>query len=111
MTQEIVTYNKLVRDRVPEIISAAGKQYAIEEMEGNEFLQLLKYKLVEEAREVVEAPSEKLATEIADVLEVVDTLIASSGLTRPHVTSIQEKRRLARGGFEKRLKLLWSEAD
>ena len=49
------TYNKLVRDRIPEIIAAEGRQYATETMADTEYRQALLVKLVEEAQEVADA--------------------------------------------------------
>lgn len=51
------TYNKLVRDKIPDIIAADGRQYATEIMSDEEYLAALKQKLVEEAQEVLEAES------------------------------------------------------
>ena len=59
------TYNKLIRDRIPEIIQADGKQYSVEEVGDQEYKQALLDKLLEEAEEVHQAPSEKIALEIA----------------------------------------------
>lgn len=40
----IIKYNKLIRDRIPEIIEASGKKAVVEKVEGNELLcQILRY--------------------------------------------------------------------
>jgi predicted house-cleaning noncanonical NTP pyrophosphatase (MazG superfamily) len=51
-------YNKLVRDRIPEIIQVAGQEYSVEVMAETEFQQALRKKLVEEAQEAAVADSE-----------------------------------------------------
>ncbi|MBD1850955.1 nucleoside triphosphate pyrophosphohydrolase [Cyanobacteria bacterium FACHB-502] len=104
-------YNKLVRDRIPEIIQAAGREYAIETMEEEEFHQALRAKLVEEAQEAAAATDTDLVTELADLYEVIDTLMAASGIDRKTILTEQKRRRLERGGFSRRIRLLWSGAD
>lgn len=102
-----INYNKLVRDRIPEIIEREGKPYGVEVMPADEYRQALLAKLVEEAAEAGEASGARLATELADLLEVVDALIAANDLDRNTVFQVQAQRREERGGFEKQLKLLW----
>lgn len=66
-------------------------------------------KLVEEATEATNAADADLATELADVLEVVDALIDTYGLSHDAVRALQQERRAMRGGFSQRLRLLWTE--
>jgi predicted house-cleaning noncanonical NTP pyrophosphatase (MazG superfamily) len=103
------TYNKLVRDRIPEIIQAEGRECATEVLSEQEYVQSLLEKLVEEAEEVRTASQEKRATELADLLEVFDALLQAQNLSLETVKTIQEQRRAERGGFVERLKLLWTE--
>lgn len=103
-------YNKLIRDRIPEIIEAAGQSYALEEIEDDPvFRELLFQKLVEEAAEVIEAAPDKIATELADLYEVIDAIRSLYGISEQQVIELQTSRRNERGGFQKRLKLLWVE--
>jgi predicted house-cleaning noncanonical NTP pyrophosphatase (MazG superfamily) len=102
-------YNKLVRDRIPEIIQADGRKCGIEVMNKNDYVQALLDKLVEEAKEVHGAPLENRVTELADLLEVFDALLQTQNLTLESVRAIQKQRRAERGGFIKRLKLLWTD--
>lgn len=102
-------YDKLIRDLIPQHIEASGKDYQVEAMEEDEFRQALRDKLVEEATEAAEASPESLVTELADLLEVMDVLMQAEGLTREQVEQEQARRRQDRGGFERRLKLLWTE--
>lgn len=102
-------YNKLVRDRIPEIIHRAGEHYAVEVMTEEKYQQALRQKLVEEASEAAQAQtSQELVTELADLQEVIDTLITTSGLSREMIMQEQERRRTERGGFEQRLRLHWA---
>jgi len=98
-------YNKLVRDRIPEIIEADGKTPKVRVLDGSEYKTALLEKLVEEAREALAASGDpkELAREIGDVLEVVDAMIEAFGLDRTRVEELRRGRKESRGGFEKRL--------
>ena len=102
------TYNKLVRDRIPEIIAAEGRQYATETMADAEYRHALLVKLVEESQEIAEADGEDLLKELADLYEVLDAVIAAFSLREDTVRAVQQQRRKERGGFNKRIKLLWT---
>jgi len=102
-------YNKLVRDRIPDIIAAEGRQCGTEIMSDDEYRRALLAKLVEEAQEVAAADRDKLVKEIADLYEVIDALLIAFDLDREAVLAMQQKRHDERGGFEKRIKLLWTE--
>jgi predicted house-cleaning noncanonical NTP pyrophosphatase (MazG superfamily) len=108
-----ITYNKLVRDRIPEIIRADGKRCQVSIMSEEEYRLALAEKLVEEATEALAAARASdeagLMKELADIYEVVDGLMASHGLEREAVLDLQRRRRQERGGFAKRLRLVWVE--
>ena len=76
-------YNKLVRNRIPEIIKNDGKTPKTRILNGEEYRFELLKKIVEEAQEVAAAPDKnELAKELGDVLEVVDAIIEANGLGR-----------------------------
>lgn len=102
-------YNKLVRDRIPVIIAADGRQCTTEIMNDNEYRQALLAKLVEEAQEVASAEAGDRVKEIADLYEVIDALLITFDLNSDAILTMQKKRYEERGGFEKRIKLLWTE--
>jgi predicted house-cleaning noncanonical NTP pyrophosphatase (MazG superfamily) len=103
-------YHKLVRDRIPDIIQQHGNTFAVETLEDDKaFRRTLRDKLIEEASEAADAPDADLATELADLQEVIDALVDAYGLTRESVRTIQQQRRAERGGFVNRLRLLWTE--
>jgi predicted house-cleaning noncanonical NTP pyrophosphatase (MazG superfamily) len=104
------TYNKLVRDRIPEIIAADGRQCDTEIMSDDEYRRMHCWrswskKHRRSRRRIVM----KLVKEIADLYEVIDALLVAFDLDREAVLAMQQKRRDERGGFEKRVKLLWTE--
>jgi predicted house-cleaning noncanonical NTP pyrophosphatase (MazG superfamily) len=103
-------YDKLVRDRIPEIIRNSGNTCGTETFEDDSaFRGALRDKLVEEATEAANAPDTDLATELADVREVINALIDAYGLSHETARALQEQRRADRGGFADRLRLLWTE--
>lgn len=99
-------YNKLIRDKIPEIIAHEGKTCEIEALNDADYKQALRDKIIEEGEEVRTASDDELATEIADLYEVIDALIAVYGLSKSDIIHKQHERRESRGGFEKRLKLI-----
>jgi predicted house-cleaning noncanonical NTP pyrophosphatase (MazG superfamily) len=99
-------HNKLVRDRIPEIIAAEENTCEAVEMDENEYRQALLAKLVEEAQEVAVSKAEDRVKEIAELHEVLDTIIAAFDLNRDNILATQRIRRDERGGFENRIKLL-----
>lgn len=97
-------YDKLIRDRIPEIMDDAGVRYEVETLDDAAFEQALRAKLVEEAGEASAAARQgDLAKELADVLEVVRALMKATGLDPKNVETLRERRRIERGGFERRL--------
>ena len=102
-------YDKLIRDRIPEIIEADGKRCRVEVMDDADYVRSLRAKITEEAAEVAEAAGEDVVAEIADLLEVIEAFRASCGVTEDEVEAIRLKRREERGGFQRRLRLLWVE--
>jgi predicted house-cleaning noncanonical NTP pyrophosphatase (MazG superfamily) len=100
-------YNKLIRDRIPEIIQSDGKKFETEILSELEFRKALRQKLIEEAQEAAEADSDELSKEIADLYEVIDAIINAYGLDQNAILELQNQRRQERGGFERRLRLLW----
>ena len=69
-------YNKLVRDKIPEIIKATGKSFETHYAEKEELLPLLEIKLTEEVSEYLE---DKSLGELADVMEVLFSLAVALG--------------------------------
>ncbi len=104
----VTPYNKLVRDRIPEIIRASGRRCETVAMDDAAYRRALLQKLVEEAGEVARADSDQLVSELADLCEVLDALLDAHGIDRDTVLAEQQRRRVERGGFARRLCLLWA---
>jgi len=91
-------YNKLVRDKIPEIIQATGKKFDVHYATKEELLPLLETKLDEEAFEYLEA---KNLEELADVMEVLFALANTLGYSEEDLINKRNAKREERGGFEK----------
>jgi predicted house-cleaning noncanonical NTP pyrophosphatase (MazG superfamily) len=102
-------HNKLVRDKIPDIIRNSGNDCKTTTLSNLDYIEALRQKLVEEAKEVAIAKPEELAQELADVMEVIDALLAATGIEPEKVKEIQTEKRSQRGGFDNRIKLLWTE--
>ena len=88
-----IEHNKLVRDKIPEIISSSGNQCETITLNNLDYIQALRNKLVEEAKEIAIAPDEDLAQELADVMEVIDALMVATGIEPETVKEIQKEKR------------------
>jgi predicted house-cleaning noncanonical NTP pyrophosphatase (MazG superfamily) len=103
------TYDKLVRDRIPEIVHASGRTCETRTLAEDEYRAALRAKLIEEAEEAATASPGDLPSELADLLEVIEATIVAHGLARAAVEEERRQRRLERGGFELRIQLLWTD--
>lgn len=99
-------YNKLVRDNIPEMIQKEGKQCSYRILNDNEFVTALKFKLKEEVFEFLESDN---IEELADVFEVLATILEVKKITRNDFKTVIDGKRTARGGFKKKILLI--EAD
>lgn len=88
--------SKLVRDKIIEIIQAEGKTPKFHLADETEYWTKLKAKLAEEAGEFVRDES---INEVADVLEVIDAIVAHKGFNRAEIEEAKRKKFEARGGF------------
>jgi len=91
-------YDKLVRDRTPEIIRDSGKTCAADTFNSDDFRRAWREKLLAEAQEVAVASDHDLLTEPADISEVVDALLTVHGLTQEDLRMMQDRRSVERGG-------------
>lgn len=105
------TYNKLIRDKIPEIIEKDGATYKTHILDEEDFkIELLK-KLIEEAQEVMGAKDDtkELVKELGDILEVIDYLIKSFDLDKSEIEKVKSERKNSRGGFDKKLLLEYTD--
>lgn len=94
------TYNKLVRDKIPEIIESAGKACTTEILSDEEYLKMLDAKLDEECAEY---QADKSIEELADIMEVVYAIAKARGCSSEMLESVRKEKAEKRGGFEKKI--------
>ena len=98
----VKVYNKLIRDKIPQIIEQSGKQAILEEVSGKEYLELLNAKLGEELQEYLDSQSiEKLA----DLGEVVHAILDHKAVSLQEFEGIRKQKVLERGAFQDKLLL------
>ncbi|MCD6477348.1 MAG: nucleoside triphosphate pyrophosphohydrolase [Candidatus Aenigmarchaeota archaeon] len=93
-------FNKLVRDRIPEIIKLNNQKPLIRIANDEEFKEALKNKLLEEAKEFVKSDT---LEELADVLEVVHCLTKLYGIDFNKLENIRKKKNEERGSFNDKI--------
>ena len=95
---------KLIRDRLPEIMRAQGITAFPRILTDGEYVAQLKLKIVEEAQEASAArDADELLWELADVMEVVRALAAATGLSLENIERARLEKRERRGGFDARV--------
>lgn len=102
-----ITHDKLVRDRIPEIIEESGKTCTTRILTEAEYLAALDAKLQEELEEY---QADKSMEELADLLEVMMAVCEARGHTFAEVEAIRQAKAAKRGGFRERI-LLESVSD
>lgn len=101
----VINHNKLVRDRIPEIIEASGQACEWRTLSDEEYLACLDEKLNEELEEYQE---DKSMEELADLLEVL-MAVAEARASFAEVEAIRRAKAEKRGGFAKRIFLCTTE--
>jgi len=102
-------HKKLIRDKIPKFIEAYKGKYKVRVMDEDELKMELKKKLIEEAKEVKGAKKDELLKELADVLGLIKSIAESENIGFELIEKKQKQRRKERGGFKKRLFLIWSD--
>lgn len=99
---QVTEYNKLVRDRIPEIIEKSGKRSIVEVLGSEVYKKYLDEKLGEELQEYLEADS---VDELADLVEVVFAILKYKGIDMNDFEDLRKNKAVERGAFDKRLLL------
>jgi len=98
--RKMTFYNKLVRDKIPEIIAAKGGVSKTHIASEAEYMQKLEEKLGEEVAEYLES---KNPEELADICEVVYALGELRSLSPSELEALRKKKVDERGGFMKKI--------
>ena len=72
----MIKYDKLIRDKIPEIIEQSGKKCIIEVMDNDTYIEYLDQKLNEE---LAEYHQDKSVEELANLLEVIYAVVVARG--------------------------------
>ena len=99
----IKTYNKLVRDHIPELIEASGALCNIEILSNEKYIEMLDVKLNEE---LAEYHKDQNIEELADLLEVIYAIAIARGYTLDELEAIRLTKAIKRGGFDKKVFLI-----
>ncbi|MFF2754759.1 phosphoribosyl-ATP pyrophosphohydrolase [Psychrobacillus sp. NPDC058041] len=100
-------YNKLVRDRIPQVIEKSGSNFTTRTLEPSELLIEIKNKLFEEVAEFAETNTQKDALEeLADILELIYAALPIHESTFEELENIRIVKKEKRGGFEEGIFLI-----
>ena len=95
-------YNKLIRDKIPEIIEKSGKQPITEILDDKAYKKHLDDKLGEELQEYLASDN---IEELADLVEVVHAIVKYKNVSLSDFEKIRIQKAVERGAFDKRLLL------
>ena len=93
-------YNKLVRDKIPQIIKEKGKIPKTHIADEKEYWDKLKIKLREEVDEFIKDSNKD---EMADIFEVITAINSLKGWNIEEIIKTQKKKRKERGGFRDKI--------
>ena len=100
-------YNKLVRDKIPQIIENTGKKFFTEILNDEDYIKYLKEKSYEELDEYCASESNGEAVEeLADLLEIIHALAIHHGSSIEEVEVVRKEKAQKRGGFEEKIFLI-----
>ena len=98
----IKKYNKLVRDKIPEIIEATGKTCETEILSDADYLKMVDAKLDEE---LAEYHQDQNLEELADLTEVIHAAVIARGYTLEDLERVRAEKYEKRGGFQRKILL------
>ncbi|MGI6727939.1 MAG: hypothetical protein ACOX4P_05205 [Anaerovoracaceae bacterium] len=97
------TYNKLIRDKIPELIEKSGRKYTSRVLNDQEYHEALIDKIIEEIGEYRETGNEE---EIADIYEALDCLVRFKNYEPMRIDYLKLIRRETTGSFNDRIFLI-----
>lgn len=106
MEAVLMKHNKLVRDKIPEIIQNSGKIPRTRILSDELYLAELNKKLNEECAEY---QADNSFEELADMLEVMYAIVEARGCTVKELENIRLEKRRMRGGFKDKIFLEYVE--
>ena len=105
-------YNKLVRDRIPEIIEKSDKILTSRILTDYEYVIEINKQMHEELAEYEAASTnEDAIEELADLLELIHAAAALHDTSFEDLEKVREDKAKKRGGFDERIFLIEVEDD
>ena len=98
----VKTYNKLVRDKIPESLEKSGNKCVIATLTDEEYAKKLKEKLLEECNEYLK---DENVEELADILEVLYALAKNKVVSLEELDEIRQNKKDKRGAFNDKILL------
>ena len=93
-------YNKLVRDKIPEIINDDNRKAVTRILDDEEYLKELNIKLQEEVKEYLE---DNNVEELADIVEVIYAILDAKNISIEDFEKIRKAKVEKRGAFKNRI--------
>ncbi len=93
-------FHKLVRDKIVEQILSNGNTPIWKTLSPEEYIKELKKKVAEESQEIIHAKGDEVAKELADVQELIDSLLKELHISKEEFAKIQEKKNEKAGAFK-----------
>lgn len=105
-----IFYRKIIRDKIPAKMIRIGAAFEIRKLGKKEFEKELLKKVGEEASGLLSAKNKgDIIEELADVLDVADE-VRRHWKIKPSCLAVKQRENAAKkGGFKKRIYLVWSE--
>ncbi len=100
------TYNKLVRDQIPNIIVGQDKKVNFKILEDHEAILFFNKKLEEELNEYLNSTDSEQLSELADIVEVIYGILELKKISIPQFESMRIEKKEIRGGFSKKILLI-----
>jgi predicted house-cleaning noncanonical NTP pyrophosphatase (MazG superfamily) len=99
-----IKYNKLIRDKIPEIIRRDNAVPKISYLNNKRFIVELKKKLLEEGSELQETNDKKsVLNELSDILEIIQSIAKTEKILWRNVEEKRKLKNKERGGFKKKI--------
>ena len=101
------TYNKLIRDKIPEVIADDNFIGRYKKLNKKEFKKALFEKIIEETAELSKTSNKAdLIEELADLQEILLVLYENEKISVKEIEAVRKAKLKKRGGFTKRIMLL-----
>ena len=96
-------YNKIVRDKIPDIIKNENRKCNIKILSEKDAVNLLSQKILEEADEFIKEPSKE---EMADIFEILHSIIKKYNWNYDEIEKIRINKANKNGSFDKNIFLI-----